>query len=1070
MKLDQAGAEEGAGGASGVTGGVSLKEDQQRMPGLIKPEGDDRWKPALSQNSNVKSSKMTDERAGKPVHEREQQDSFQTVNGFQDEVHGDQINGNSLASEAPQVQSSAAMETVSGQDLPEIEHITFGYLPLSILITRLVQDTFNGLAECINDMSELPVPQKDEDASAGMQESNVEKKQRMLTFAQERRAQFIKVLVLSQWSRQAQSISRVIDLRIWLESQRTLYDDACNWMGELKRLMESERMPNPDLETALEALSLGKAAGLPDLGYLPPQPLAPQQLLKALRKINTQLLIRLHLHETIPPAFSNYSVANGRVTFKVANEFEVDLSIADDEPSSQLYFIDFRFLFFPTLGKLPEDHLRSSLDHRVNAVLNHEGLNGCYRFLHDFVLSHKINILRCQAYRLSQENWSEHLKVEAVHRSIIIQYWLNHPGGNNWIEVGIRRRKANKSSWANQGEDEPHIGIRWFRAGREVHNVPVAFSLEVLSVEAILKQVISAHTDSILHEIAAKLRESRLYHRGILRLKRFRCVAEPAKSRLCVQLTSSRSCTIIQEPVTGRLALLPASSLNNRVERELNSLSLPQKDASSRIARLRAITSCHEVENAVQCHGWDIVNSIRPNQESLRQNFGNDTLKVSFFRKATWNAQWLLAYAASLEGDVWWVVELHSRLSKPVATAALGPSIRAAFKIPVTGAGAASRELSTSDLYGIERSAAGLISQFTDSRQLSVQGFPHRLVRTMPHKSHPGLPTLYVHFPEQRAQKFQKTAKPATVPWSSQTVRVSFMSIDAAKSLANHLVVAQAGSAFLRHQSMDSMLGECIKFHPKSGAFAFRLSTPVGQSTIPAILDRLARMQRLIDYMNTLHALRLNAQRLSLDHLEFTYATEPQACRAKVSFAGEECPQLALDHGNPHLRIQDHLTILFRKANGLNQVILYLQLTLPLMCAFAAIEAAHIDNKATILPRSVDWYHIRYRNPPARFDLRLRKRRDNLMWFLQQLSLETNEKQDRRVQEQLDSIAKGRGKGWIGVSPGIAATLDGVQALLKTIDDILQHSPPATSASMNEKADFKGQKRKAEDGNVVVLD
>ncbi|KAL8940601.1 MAG: hypothetical protein Q9211_002196 [Gyalolechia sp. 1 TL-2023] len=1013
---------------------------------------------------------MTDGKAGRRVHEEEPDVHFQSANGVQEGVNNTQVNGGSAASRAPLVKPSVGMEDLSGQLPPEIEHISEGFLPLANIVTRLVQDTFNGLTDCINDMSHLTVPQRDEDTTASAPQINVQKKQRMLIFAQERRAQFIKVLVLSQWSRQAEAVSKVIDLGRWLERRRKLYDGACNWLGELARIMELERMPNPDLKTALEVLSLGEVPGLPDLGYLPPQPLSPQKLLKALRGINTQLSLRLHLHETIPSAFRNYSVANGRVTFKVPNEFEVDLSIADDDPSTQLYFIDCRFTFSPTSAELPEGPLRGELEHRVNEVLSHDGLDGCYRFLHNYVLSHKINILRHQAYRLSQEKWSEHLKVEAVHRSLIVQYWVGRPGGKNWIELGIRRRKPIRSSWCHQEEDEAHIGIRWFRAGKETGDVPVNFNDKDLSIEAVLKKIISAHTDMIFNEITAKLRESQLYSKNILRLKRRQSVAEPAKSRLYVQLTASQSCTIMQETMTGRLALLPASSLNSRAERELNGLMSLEKEASSRIAQLRAITACDELENTVKCRGWEVLKSIRLSQESLKQQFGSDTLKASFFRKGSWNTQWLLAFTASLASDLWWIVELNDRTSKSNSTVTLGPSIRAAFRVPVNGAGAASKALSVLDLTKLECTAAGLISQFTDTRQLSIQNFPHRLVRHIPNTLDSELPALYVQFPDQRAQKFQKSPQPSTIPWKSQTVRISFMGVDASKSLATHLVVAQRGSAALRSQVMESVIGEFVKFHPKSGAFAFCLRSPVGQSTIPAVLDRLARVQRLIDYTTTLQAFKLKGQNLGLDHLEFTYAPESQNCRVKISFTSDMLPQFALNHGNPHLRIQDQLTTLFRRTNGLDQVIHFLQLSLPLMCAFVAIEAAHTNDTVTILPRSADWYQVRYQDPPGRFDLRLRRRREKLMWFVRHLGLEKGEEQDRRVRDQLDSIIRGRGESWAGVNPGIAATLNGIEALLKRIDDIFLQVRPAEPTPTSEKQDFKGQKRKADDSDVVVLE
>ncbi|KAL9597382.1 MAG: hypothetical protein Q9219_005191 [cf. Caloplaca sp. 3 TL-2023] len=1060
-KLERPGAEEGA---KGVKGEDCEREDRQKMPGLLKSARNDGRELELSQ------AHTTDNKTKKRAPDDNRDYLTHSANGTWDGTHAKQVNGNSVTSDAARVKPTVTMESASRQLPPEIEHITFGYLPLSQLITRLVQDTFNGLTECVNDLSDLPLPSLQGEETANAMHVNRQKKLRLLNFAHDRRSQFIKILVLSQWSRQIESIGKVIDLRIWLENQRRLYDDACDWMGELKRIMQSERMPNPDLRTALEALSLGKAPGLPDLGYLPPQPLSPQQLFKVLRRINTQLSLRLHLHETIPPAFRDYSVANGRATFRVPDEFEVDLSIANDDPSSQLYLIDFRLLFFPTLAKLPQGHLRGELEHRVNEVLSRDGLSGCYSFLHEFVLSHKINIFRHQAYRLSQEGWSEHLKVEAVHRSLIVQYWVSRPGGKNWVEIGIFRRETRRSSWLDKEMLKSHIGIRCFRSGKETCDVPINLSLRDLSVEAILKQVISAHTDFILREIAARLKESHLYGKNLLRLRRTRNVAEPIKSHLSIQLTQAQRCTVIQEPSSGKLALLPASSLNSKVERELNNLASPEKGAPSRIAQLRAITVCDEIERTLQVHGWEITNSRKPNQDNLKQHFGKHTLKATFFRKGSWRGQWLLAFTASLEGDAWWILELNDNPLETISTAPLGPSIRIAFRLPSSNDGAFVRELSIADLSRIEHKAAGLISQFTDSRQLSIQNFPHKLVSRTPNRSRSDFPGLYVYFPDQRAQRVQISSNSTTTPWSSQSIRISFMGINAPHSLATHLVVAQRGSTTLGSQSWNSFIGELIKVHPTSGAFAFQLCTPVGQSTIPATLDRLASVQRLIDHVSTLQAFGLQAERLSLDQIQFIYATKPSDCRMRISFVGDDAPRLCLDKGSPHLRIQDQLALLFRDADGLNQVICFLQLTLPLMHAFTAVEAAHSDNKMIILPRSVSWYHFRYQNPPARFDVRLRKRRGDLMWFVQQLSPEKTEKENKAIQDQLDSIVKGNGEGWLGVKPGIAVTIGGVEAFLKKVDEIFQQVLPAELASPSEKKDFKGQKRKAEASDVVVLE
>lgn len=157
------------------------------------------------------------------------------------------------------------------KELPPIEHVTQGYLPLHRLITRLAQDTFNGLEELINELADMQPAQSGGPSytnGAGPSRSaqvNLQKKNRLWDFAQDRRAKFIKLLVLSQWSRQSELVSKVVDLNYWLECQKGLYRDATSWMGELKRMLASVKLPAPDLQMALEALSTGRTASLPDV-------------------------------------------------------------------------------------------------------------------------------------------------------------------------------------------------------------------------------------------------------------------------------------------------------------------------------------------------------------------------------------------------------------------------------------------------------------------------------------------------------------------------------------------------------------------------------------------------------------------------------------------------------------------------------------------------------------------------------------------------------------------------------------------------------------------------------------
>ena len=251
------------------------------MPGVLKSSEDShRALECSDASTGLKSRDMAYEGSKSSLMD-DYGNTVAHINGGQDS-NRTSINGVQACIPDTQLNSAAGIGELIDQLPPEIDHITYGFLSLSTLITRLVQETFNGLTDVINEMSDLQVsqptmntpfaqanPQVNGNGVVNNSHANVQKKLRMLNFAQDYRAQFIKILVLSNWSRQAKAISKVIDLKIWLDGQKQLFQDAIWWMGELKRTLGPRKMPNPDLKTALEALSLGKASWLPDVSVFP---------------------------------------------------------------------------------------------------------------------------------------------------------------------------------------------------------------------------------------------------------------------------------------------------------------------------------------------------------------------------------------------------------------------------------------------------------------------------------------------------------------------------------------------------------------------------------------------------------------------------------------------------------------------------------------------------------------------------------------------------------------------------------------------------------------------------------
>ena len=73
---------------------------------------------------------------------------------------------------------------------------------------------------------------------------------------------------------------------------------------------------------------------------MPAPPISPSKALSTLKSLNTLLHLRLTLHEVIPLPLTNYTIANGEVTFTVPDEWQLSITIADE--FGRWWFVDFK--------------------------------------------------------------------------------------------------------------------------------------------------------------------------------------------------------------------------------------------------------------------------------------------------------------------------------------------------------------------------------------------------------------------------------------------------------------------------------------------------------------------------------------------------------------------------------------------------------------------------------------------------------------------------------------------------------------------------------------------------------
>lgn len=1065
------------GVVAAARGNDDVVEADASMPGVI-PRQDGAFEGSVERKTAIESQPVA------LAHGKTCEDSKANhrngktlVNGDYEHVNGHYTNGFGTALTDADRRISDAFGNGLDELPPEIEHITFGYIPFSLLVSRLVQQTFNGLTNVINDISDMqasPSVHMPPLAHANQQvngngnikesEANVQKKLRMLNYVSDRRAQFIKILILLRWARQAGAVGKVIDLNVWTRNRLGDYDACIWWMGELKRRLAPLRAPNPDIKTALEVLSDGKVSWLPDHGYLPPETLSPQQLLRTLRKINTLLSIRLSLHESIPLPFKQYTIADGRATFRVPDEFEVDLSIAEEDPTSQLYFIDFRFIFSPTPAELPAGGLRDVVENRANEILKREGLQGLFDSLHNFTLTHKLNVLRNQAFEMARGTWSEQLIVEAVHRSIVVQYWSSRPGGKNWIEIGIKRGTAPASSHTLTMQRMPHIASRWFRSGKEIYDIPLTMKLGGLSLWDTLRQVIALHTSYIFEQTAAKLRECSLYSGHYLRLKSNFSATEPMNASLMTQITALKAIKVVQESVTGRFSILPASQMNVRAEAELNRLASPAAEAAPQLALLRSFASQEEVETGARSMGWEPVRSLLPNQETIERLFVKGIQRTKFYRRSSWSANWILAFTTSLDGDLWWIVELVEK--EKTSGSMAGTVAQAAYRIALSGLDNHVWDNSYKTLVDVERTAAGMISQLVDTRALRPY-IPHKIQMSRRETAGSRLGSLLIRFPSRDSPFAAHQSTTVAFPQLEEVVRLTYRGLDPSKGSATHVAQVYMQQSVSKNQGLLSTIPSTT-FVPgidaRHDALKFQIFNKVGMTSIPTLRDRLKAISILLSFAYTIKHHGLAYETTSLTRLSFKYSNTGGPLKASILFPENETKHVSLVKPNPHLRISDHLSENLRSQKTLDPVIGTLRITLPLLRTLSTIESHQQSGGIDILTRSDQWYQVRYSDPfeKASFEIYLRYKRDVPKWFVSEDTIKKSDTADANFLECLRAVTRGRGVGWRGVKGGIFADIKGVEDLVLKLDEVLRTSKHVPAES-NER------KRKAED-EIVEID
>ncbi|KAF9244370.1 hypothetical protein LCP9604111_7323 [Penicillium roqueforti] len=947
----------------------------------------------------------------------------------------------------------------------KLPHITQGFFPFGTLVNRSVQECWNELSELITELATIQVPASGgsmptNGKPAGNQSSeNVHKKSRLLDFAHAKRAEFIKLLVLSQWSRQAADVSRLIDIQGFIRTRHQSYDAALQYVGEVKRDLVRAQVANPDLKTAVEVLSKGRVASLPDLGYKPPTPLTARATLKKLLKLNRIISVRLALHDSVPPPLRKYRVHDGRVTFTISGEFELDLSVAEESKESQFFFVDIRFLFSPS-SPIPKGRIFNELDGKINDLLRDDGLMGCFQFLHGLVLTNKINILFKQAVDLSRGLWADALRIELLHRTLVVQYWPQRSGPKSWLEIGIKSGHRGGSS-SDPKPGISHLGFRWMRDGQQVSSDAIRFNSGDLSMELILRSVIALHTSHLLSTTFTTLKKHLLFSNHTLSLQAQLSPTEPGDCRLDMQLTASRSLRVSIEPMSGSITLCGTPHVLERLDSDRALYKSSIEEILSRVARVRCITAVDEICSGTKALGLELVNQ-RVLGLDPRKLFPPGVMRTAFFTHRLWNRHWVAAATSSMDGDRWWLVQL-----RPIEAAKTGPFYNIGMSVPQAHVISETlvppqRRPDYTTCAELVHGLTGILAIHANARYLADLPAMHfwPSLKELQLKKDLTVPDLLFNYSSSALPPAFRVSLPFGVKKQSQfkeMVRLVFHGVD---SQSRSVIMMAHGTLKTRIKSLIplvSKMDSSLIIEDKGAGFALRLLVPAGHSVVVCLFELLQRLECVLSILQSLIRKGMEPRSLSLSRINFAYGHENKfSAFFDISAEGPSLSdyvdvadaisktkplfQLKLgikfEGSSPHRRIQEPFTVALNQRfteAGVESTLQLLATTLPLLRSLDQITPQSNQTDLSIvqiIARKPTVYLIHYPRLRSRFHLSAVMHQDRLVWMLRDANGMDQSGRGQVAAFIQEKLYQSKGDGWNGLGDGAVASINKVENLI----------------------------------------
>jgi mediator of RNA polymerase II transcription subunit 14 len=190
-------------------------------------------------------------------------------------MDGKRVNGMLNGTTSPE--RSSSLTGFPHEMPPDIIHISHGFFPFTLLINRATQQCWNDLSDLLagfgnSRLADMTTPSMELNkplsgkAAPSQSDELRRRKLGLLEFCQAKRAEYIKLLVLSNWSRQAAEVSRLVDLQAFIRMRYDSYNDALALTAAMNRDLIRAQIATPDLKTSLEVLSASQVQTIQMVG------------------------------------------------------------------------------------------------------------------------------------------------------------------------------------------------------------------------------------------------------------------------------------------------------------------------------------------------------------------------------------------------------------------------------------------------------------------------------------------------------------------------------------------------------------------------------------------------------------------------------------------------------------------------------------------------------------------------------------------------------------------------------------------------------------------------------------